>query len=302
MGARVLVVDDNADMRAYLVRLLSERYQVHAVADGAVALAAALEKPPDLVLADVMMPGMDGFGLLRALRTDPRTREVPVVLLSARAGEEAKVEGLERGADDYLVKPFSARELLARVDTHIELTRLRREAARLAQQALEAAEAERVRLRDLFMQAPAAIAVLRPAEHVLEFANELYFQMVGPRELIGKPIREALPEIAGQGYFELLDQVYAAGEAHVGAEARVLLDRRSDGELEETFFNYVYHPLRDADGQVECILVHAVEVTEQVRARRQVEELVATLTDERERAEEALQVPCRSYRFNHGFP
>jgi PAS domain S-box-containing protein len=126
----VLVADDNADMRQYLGRLLAGAYEVAEVADGKAALAAARERPPDLVLADVMMPELDGFGLLRELRADPRTRTVPVVLLSARAGEESRVEGLATGADDYLVKPFSARELLARVGTHLEMARLRREVAR----------------------------------------------------------------------------------------------------------------------------------------------------------------------------
>jgi PAS domain S-box-containing protein len=131
LTARVLVVDDNADMRQYLGRLLKgAAYEVAAVADGKAALAAARERPPDLVLADVMMPELDGFGLLRELRADRRTRTVPVVLLSARAGEESRVDGLAAGADDYLVKPFSARELLARVGTHLEMARVRREAAR----------------------------------------------------------------------------------------------------------------------------------------------------------------------------
>jgi PAS domain S-box-containing protein len=129
-GARVLVADDNTDMRHYLGRLLAAAYEVEEVADGEAALAAARERPPDLVLADVMMPGFDGFGLLRELRADPRTKTVPVVLLSARAGEESRIEGLAAGADDYLVKPFSARELLARVRAHLELARVRREAAR----------------------------------------------------------------------------------------------------------------------------------------------------------------------------
>jgi signal transduction histidine kinase len=125
--ARVLVVDDNADMREYLARLLSTRWRVDVVADGTAALASALNQPPDLVLSDVMMPGLDGFALLRELRAHPRTSQVPVVLLSARAGEEAVLEGLATGADDYLVKPFTARELLARVQTHLDLAHLRRE-------------------------------------------------------------------------------------------------------------------------------------------------------------------------------
>jgi PAS domain S-box-containing protein len=124
----VLVADDNADMRQYVARLLAERYRVLPVADGEAAVAAARERPPDLVLTDVMMPRLDGFGLLRELRSDPRTGEVPVLMLSARAGEESRVEGMEAGADDYLVKPFGARELLARVSAHLQMARLRREA------------------------------------------------------------------------------------------------------------------------------------------------------------------------------
>ncbi|HVE96708.1 MAG TPA: SpoIIE family protein phosphatase [Pseudonocardiaceae bacterium] len=125
MSQQVLVVDDNADMREYLQRLLSRRYRVYAVGDGLTALAAAREQPPDLIISDVMMPNLDGIGLITALRADSRTAQVPVLLLSARAGPEAAVEGLDSGADDYLVKPFFAEELLARVRSNLELARLR---------------------------------------------------------------------------------------------------------------------------------------------------------------------------------
>ncbi|MFN8556469.1 MAG: ATP-binding protein [Dehalococcoidia bacterium] len=124
-GARVLVADDNADMRAYLERLLGVHWTVEAVADGVTALTAVRERMPDLVLADVMMPGLDGLALLRALREDPRTSRIPVMLLSARAGEEARVDGVAAGADDYVVKPFSGRELIARVGAHLMLARVR---------------------------------------------------------------------------------------------------------------------------------------------------------------------------------
>ena len=128
-GSRVVVADDNSDMRAYLRALLESRYEVEAVADGQAALEAARRKVPDLIVSDVMMPRMDGFALLHALRADPQLRDVPTILLSARAGEEAVVEGLDAMADDYLVKPFSARELIARVSAQLQLARLRREAA-----------------------------------------------------------------------------------------------------------------------------------------------------------------------------
>jgi PAS domain S-box-containing protein len=314
--ARVLLADDNRDMREYVARLLRERYLVEAVPDGEAALQVALRQPPDLVLSDVMMPRLDGFGLVQAMRADPRTREVPVILLSARAGEEARVEGLQSGADDYLIKPFSGQELLARVETHIQLTQIRREAGdrersarreaerlaaeeqRLGQElekqlathvhlsaalretaqqrdvALAAADTEQQRLRELFVQAPAIVAVLRGPEHVFELTNPKYMQVVGAhRDILGKPIREALPEVEGQGFFELLDRVYASGEAFTGAEMPVLLNRGDDGGPEEVFFTFVYQPLRDANGSVDSIFVHAVDVTSQVRARQQVEEL-----------------------------
>jgi PAS domain S-box-containing protein len=124
-NARIIVADDNADMREYVTRLLSQNWRVEAVADGAAALAAARRERPDLVLTDVMMPVLDGFGLMRELHADASLASTPVLLLSARAGEEASVEGLVAGADDYLVKPFSSRELLARVSTHLQLHRSR---------------------------------------------------------------------------------------------------------------------------------------------------------------------------------
>ncbi|MGE5118095.1 MAG: response regulator, partial [Betaproteobacteria bacterium] len=145
----VLVADDNRDMREYLHHLLgSGGWRVTSVADGAEALRAVRAQRPDLVLADVMMPALDGFGLLAALRADPATRTLPVILLSARAGEEACIEGLAAGADDYLVKPFAAAELRARVAAHLAAARVRAEAearVRASEQqlrlALEAADA-----------------------------------------------------------------------------------------------------------------------------------------------------------------
>ena len=128
--ARVLLADDNADMREYLHRLLRSSYEVTAVADGLTALDTVRANAPDLVISDVMMPGLDGLALVAALRADPRTADVPVLLLSARAGQEAAIQGLEAGADDYLVKPFSAAELLARVRANVELARLRNHHAR----------------------------------------------------------------------------------------------------------------------------------------------------------------------------
>jgi len=133
-GGRIFVVDDNRDMREYLAGILAGRFDVVAFADGRSALDAALADRPELVLTDVLMPRLDGFGLLRALREDPRTRTVPVIVLSARAGEEAAIAGIAAGADDYLVKPFSSRRLLARVCGMLALARARREAEQRLEQ------------------------------------------------------------------------------------------------------------------------------------------------------------------------
>ena len=147
---RILWADDNADMRHYVARLLGRSYEVLAVADGQAALEAARAAPPDLVLSDVMMPHLDGFGLLRALRADERTRRLPVILLSARAGEESALEGLEAGADDYLVKPFSAKELLARVRSSLSLAQLRKDwEAKLSETNRQLAEAAAAKSRFL---------------------------------------------------------------------------------------------------------------------------------------------------------
>jgi DNA-binding NtrC family response regulator/signal transduction histidine kinase len=143
----ILVADDNADMRQYLKQLLGGRYEVHAAEDGARALEAARRVRPALLLADVMMPQLDGFGLLRAIRDDATTASLPVILLSARAGEESRVEGLQAGADDYLVKPFTARELLARVEAHLTLANFRRETGEREERLRMEAELEREKLR-----------------------------------------------------------------------------------------------------------------------------------------------------------
>jgi len=123
---RVLVADDNADMCGYLRHLLAEQYDVIVAPDGEAAFEAACEHQPDLILVDVMMPRLDGCELVERLRAHPQTARVPIILLSARAGEAARVDGLAHGADDYLIKPFSARELLARVNAHLQLAKTRK--------------------------------------------------------------------------------------------------------------------------------------------------------------------------------
>jgi len=258
-GTRLLLADDNADMRGYIRRLLERSCEVEAVADGQAALEAIRARRPDLILTDVMMPNLDGFGLLRAIRSTPEWRDIPVLMLSARAGEESRVEGLHAGADDYLVKPFSARELTARVDSLLELTRVRREAMTALRESEE-------RMRRLFRQAPGFICILSGPNHVIEFANETYLRLVGRREVLGKPAREAVPEVEGQGFFELLDQVYRSGDSFSGLETPIQLRRSENASLELMFVDFIFQPITSASGDVTGIFVEGFEVTDRISA------------------------------------
>ncbi len=144
------------------------------------------------------------------------------------------------------------------------------------------AEVAHQRLQDLFMQAPATIAVLHGPEHRFDLANPLFLQSLGRKNVIGKPIREVVPEAGARKYIQLLDDVYQTGQSFVGNEMFVRTDRQGNGTLEEGYFNFVYQPSRSANGEVDGILIHGVEVTEQVRARKHIEELVRALEEEQQ--------------------
>jgi signal transduction histidine kinase len=194
----VLLVDDNRDMREYVRRLLSQRFIVRTAENGKIALEMACANPPDLVLTDVMMPEMDGFQLLSALRTNAATSGVPVIMLSARAGEEARVEGLESGADDYLVKPFTAQELIARVDSHIRMAQFRRQAWERELELQQAVQRE----RNL-----AAEALEHISDGFWTFDSEWRIRYMNPAaeaiskrprgEQIGRTLWELFPDVVG---------------------------------------------------------------------------------------------------------
>jgi PAS domain S-box-containing protein len=255
--AKVLVADDNADMRDYITRLLSHDFDVTSETNGEDAYNGAAEKLPDLIVSDIMMPKLDGFGLLKKLKSNFQTRNIPVIFVSARAGEEAKVEGIQAGADDYLVKPFSARELVARVSNQIAISKTRRESEK--------------QFFNLFLQSPAHIHVMRGPDHVFEFFHPLAKAFTGGKDFTGMSIRKALPEIDGQGYFEMLDEVYREGKSFNLKESKALL-RNENGDLDEFYFNITYLPWRDADGNILGVLQFSFDVTQQAKARMVIEE------------------------------
>ncbi|MBG1245083.1 hybrid sensor histidine kinase/response regulator, partial [Nostoc sp. NZL] len=207
---RILLADDNSDMRDYLKRLLSQQYEVESVSDGLAALDSARGRVPDLVLTDVMMPGLDGFGLLQELRSDPQTRKIPIILLSARAGEEARVEGLEAGADDYLIKPFSARELLARVEAALKMARLRQEAMEREQYLRIEAEVAKAHLETVLAGIQDQFFVL-DREWRYTFVNDQVAQVVGiqKEELLGRIIWEVFPDVVKSEFYTQVQQAFA---------------------------------------------------------------------------------------------
>ena len=264
-----MLADDNADMRDYVGRLLRDRWDVEMVSDGDAALKAIRRQRPDLVLADVMMPGLDGFELLRAIRCDEELHLTPVILLSARAGEEATAEGLSAGANDYIVKPFSARELLVRVASTLAVAAAAREA-----QVIE--EAARRRLYGHFMQAPFPIAVLRGPEHVTELVNPIALHAWGKDErMLDKPLIEGMPELKGQPFLGYLDAVFRTGVAYQARGELSRLARAPDGTLEDVYWDFVYAPLRDGAGSMDGVLVCGFEATAQVRAAQELAGLLA---------------------------
>ena len=261
-AARILLIDDNADMRDYLHRLLSQFYQVEMAKDGETALAAIYNRAPDLILSDVMMPGMDGFELLRQLRADSKTRELPFLLLSARAGEESAIEGLEAGADDYLVKPFSSGELLARVAANLELGRSRQAAARR-------------RIDAVVSSVPDFIYT---------------FDLAGRFTYVNKPLldlwQKTFAEAVGKNFFEL-DYPPELAARHQQQIQQVIATRQplKDETLYTSAFGtrayeYIFVPLFDAEGAVEAVAGTTRDITDRKQAEealRRSEERYRTL-------------------------
>ena len=282
--ARLLLADDNADMRAYVRELLAPLYELELVADGEQALAAALRVRPDLILSDVMMPRLDGFGLLKAVRENEGLRDIPFILLTARAGEEARIEGLEAGADDYLVKPFIARELLARVAGTLALARLRGE--------LRASE---VRFQTVLDASPAGLTLLAAErdeqDRIIDF-RWVYLNQPA-QEMIGKPLRELIGQRINEGSADkrertaLYDSYVCAVET--GATQTVEAPGQSPGLSEKIYFNLV---ARFGDG----VLVWFIDITANKRTERVLHEQSLALREADRRKDEFLAMLAHELR------
>lgn len=254
----VLIVDDNADMRQHLESIVGKIYKTVKAVNGAEALKVMNREKIALVLSDIMMPVMDGVELLKHLKENSATAEIPVVLITARAGEESRIEGFETGADDYLVKPFSARELLARIKVQMELSKKRNAVNR--------------QLTDLFVQAPTAIVILKGPEFVFELANDRALEIISrtKMEVAGRKAADVMPELAAQGFIHLMEQVYHSGERVVVEETP--LRYTSHGQEVSIYVKFVFQPLIDEDGSISGIMILGDDVSPQVLARKKIEE------------------------------
>ena len=254
--ARVLVADDDPAVRACLEQLLSPHCEVALVHDGAAALAALRLGRADLLLTDVTMPRMDGYMLLAAIRADETLRDTPVVLMSARTDEQARIEAVEASADDYIAKPFSSHELVARVLAQIRLARLRRSEAARERQAREEAERQRDLLRLIVDQSPTPMGVVEGHEFRFVLFNKAVEKMTGVRveDAVGRPVAEVMPEVMGTA-LPYLQRVYDTGVAvHYRAEFAFATGPR--------YLDVVYTPMPRDPGALKRIYYSIVDLTD----------------------------------------
>jgi PAS domain S-box-containing protein len=287
--ARVLIADDNADMRDYLRRLLARTYDVVAVADGQAALEEIRMRRPALVLTDVMMPRLDGFGLLAAVRADERTRTLPVVMLSARAGEEARIEGLAAGADDYVIKPFSARELLARIGSQLDLAHLRRDAERELRNRGEQFET-------LLREAPLGVYLV-DADFRMREVNPVARPMFGdvPGGLVGRDFGELVHQMWDKPYADEIERTFhhtlATGEPHITLERG---ERRLDrGTIE--YYEWRLNRITLPEGGY-GLVCYLRDISAQVRVRKEIEESREALREADRRKDEFLAMLAHELR------
>jgi PAS domain S-box-containing protein len=276
MHGRILVADDNADMRAYIGRLLGAHWNVETVEDGNAAIEAIRRTRPDLVVTDAMMPGLDGFSLLAAIRNDPDLRDLPVIMLSARAGEEARLEGLSAGADYYLTKPFSARELVAQVNANLTLARVRSEAARDLRASEEALRRRTTQFETLLNEAPLGVYLV-DADFKIQAINPTALPVFGDiPDLVGRDFDEVIHILWPGNYADEIARLFRhtleTGEPYVTPEH---VEERRDRKVRE-YYEWRINRIPLPAGRY-GVVCYFRDISAQVRARQQRELLINEL-------------------------
>lgn len=281
----VLVVDDNADMRQYFNTLLQKDYSVITAGNGMDALQKLKEELPALIVSDVMMPVMNGIELLTSIKENVHTAAIPVILVSARAGESEKIEGFDLGADDYLVKPFSSNELLARVRSQINISKKRNDTLQ--------------EVYNVFDAVPFAVAVLKGESLIIEFINQYNLKVWQKtrEEVLGKPLFEARPDIR-EGAEPIHKEVFRTGRRFSANE--IPLEITIDGKTELRYFHAIIDPLFNEQRKIIGQLATSIEITEQVVARKKIEESEKSLKAVKEQLELTIEnVPAAVYLFDN---
>jgi PAS domain S-box-containing protein len=295
--AHVLLADDNADMRGYINRLLSSYYEVEAVADGRAALEVALKNPPDIILTDIMMPIMDGFKLLKILRADPKTRSIPVIFLSARAGEEAKVEGMEAGADDYLVKPFSARELMARVAAHLQMAQVRREAAlkeRELRKELERELEERKKVEKALKESEQKYRTIFTVANDGFWWTDSKLIIIEASEGIARLLGYRVEELIGRSGYDFVDRDWLARASKEWEDRKAGKSARYDFKIKHKNGSSIWvrlsgSPVMDEQGRFIGNLTAFTDITKRKHAEEALKKAYDTLEEKVEERTEELE-------------
>ncbi|HTF81025.1 MAG TPA: ATP-binding protein [Cytophagales bacterium] len=265
--ARILLVDDNADMLKYMNRILGTHWAVDTARDGLEALNIIKSAIPDIIVCDVMMPNMNGFELIAELRKDPKTTHVPVILLSARAGEEAIVEGLEKGANDYLIKPFSARELVSRVKTHLEITNVRKD-----NKMIKEAEAELKKFKTISDYACDAFILIRE-DGSFAYLNDLALKHWGYTKEEAEILR--VPDIDPLFPEKQFKEVFTQAQKQGSLPPIETIHKRKDGSV---------FPVEVSIGSIVLDgLPHVFAVSRDITERKQAEETLKSRNEQLQR-------------------
>ena len=303
--ATILIVDDrDANLLALEAVLEPLGHRLVKARSGREALRFLLEHDCALILLDVQMPELDGFETAALIRERERTRYTPIIFVTAvRREEEEILKGYANGAVDYVIKPFAPETMIAKVRAFLDMYRheqdLKREAALRARErdefelrekrARAEADAHREHLYALFMKAPAAICIVREPEQRFVLANPRFEEMVGRKNLVGRAGREAIPEPLAQPTWDILEEVQRTGDPFLGNEYPALWGLCGEGSSQR-FFNFVAQPTKMASGETESVMVHAVEVTDSVAARRRTEALAKQLLETDRNKDEFLAI------------